>query len=79
MALAMQQIEREPPRPRALNPALTPDVEAVLLKALQKKPADRYQTPAEVMAALVDAPAGIQLGDVVGLRLTPERLWVVKP
>ncbi|MFF0875502.1 ABC transporter ATP-binding protein [Micromonospora aurantiaca (nom. illeg.)] len=33
----------------------------------------------EVMAALVDAPAGIQLGDVVGLRLAPERLWVVKP
>ena len=33
----------------------------------------------EVMAALIDAPAGLQLGDVVGLRLVPERLWVVKP
>ena len=33
----------------------------------------------EVMAALVDAPAGMALGDVVGLRLVPERLWVVKP
>ncbi|WCN83264.1 ABC transporter ATP-binding protein [Micromonospora sp. LH3U1] len=33
----------------------------------------------EVMAAVIDAPVGIQLGDVVGLRLVPERLWVVQP
>ncbi|MEU8256701.1 ABC transporter ATP-binding protein [Micromonospora inaquosa] len=33
----------------------------------------------DVMAAVIDAPVGIQLGDVVGLRLVPERLWVVQP
>ncbi|MEH0927063.1 ABC transporter ATP-binding protein [Micromonospora sp. CPCC 205558] len=33
----------------------------------------------DVMAAVIDAPVGIRLGDVVGLRLVPERLWVVQP
>jgi hypothetical protein len=48
----MQQIERLPPRPTAINPALSPAVENVLLKALQKKPANRYQTGRQLMDAL---------------------------
>ncbi|GAA0383748.1 ABC transporter ATP-binding protein [Micromonospora gifhornensis] len=33
----------------------------------------------EVMAAVIDAPSSINVGDLVGLRLVRERLWVVKP
>jgi hypothetical protein len=52
LALAMQQIERLPPLPSTVNPALSPAVENVLLKALQKKPEDRYQTGRQMMDAL---------------------------
>jgi serine/threonine protein kinase len=46
----------EPPRPPSeLNPQVTPQLEAVILKALEKEPNDRYQTGAELVAALDQA------------------------
>jgi serine/threonine protein kinase len=44
--LPAQVIEQEPPRPRQINPALTPDLEAICLKALAKRPEDRYRSAA---------------------------------
>jgi serine/threonine protein kinase len=41
--------KREPPRPRALNPRVDPDLEAVCLKCLMKNSADRYLS-AEALA-----------------------------
>ncbi|MEP7359111.1 MAG: protein kinase, partial [Anaerolineales bacterium] len=52
VSLAMQQIQNQPPSPRSINPALSPAVEAVLLKALEKQPANRYQTGRQLMDAL---------------------------
>jgi len=43
---------REPQPVTALRPDAPPDVVAVVKKMMAKNPADRYQTPAEVMAAL---------------------------
>ncbi len=51
-AVALQQITQNPPLPRQFNPNLRPEVEAVLLKALQKQPHERYQTGIELMDAL---------------------------
>jgi streptogramin lyase len=46
------QIAQEPPTPpRRLRPDLPPPAEAALLRALAKKPADRFQTPGELAAA----------------------------
>ncbi|HWS81206.1 MAG TPA: protein kinase, partial [Rubrobacter sp.] len=41
-SLARQQIHKEPTPPRRLNKRITPEMEAVIMKALSKKPRDRY-------------------------------------
>jgi serine/threonine-protein kinase len=43
------------PMPSSINPEIPPQVEAVLLKALAKTPADRYQSATELVSALRDA------------------------
>ncbi|HVF86182.1 MAG TPA: protein kinase [Pyrinomonadaceae bacterium] len=52
--LMKAQIEQQPPPPRELNPAIPPEVEAVILRALAKDPNERYQTAGEFRAALPD-------------------------
>lgn len=43
----------EPPRPlRTYNPAIPPQLEAVVMRALEKDPARRYQNPADFALAL---------------------------
>jgi hypothetical protein len=54
-ALALQHITQKPPSPREINPDLSVEAEAVVLKALSKSPHDRYQTGRELMAALEHA------------------------
>jgi serine/threonine protein kinase len=49
VVVALQHVNREPQKPRAINPNLTPTTEAILLKALEKNPADRFQTAAKLM------------------------------
>ncbi len=41
-ALLRQIIQDEPPPPRRLNPAVPPDLETIVGKAMAKNPADRY-------------------------------------
>ncbi|MEZ0395025.1 MAG: serine/threonine-protein kinase [Anaerolineales bacterium] len=59
-SLALQHITQPPPSPRSLNPRLSAETEAVLLKALSKDPAERYQTGAALMDALEQALAATQ-------------------
>jgi serine/threonine protein kinase len=54
-SLALQHITQDPPAPRIINPALSREVEDVLLKTLQKLPDERFQSGAEMMNALEQA------------------------
>jgi serine/threonine-protein kinase len=52
MAVVMAHVQQPPPRPRSVSPTLPVELEAVVLKGLQKDPAKRWQSAAEVLAAL---------------------------
>jgi serine/threonine-protein kinase len=53
-------ISRPPDPPRLSNPAITPELERVVLRALSKNPAGRYQTAVDLRSAL-DAAIGGEL------------------
>ncbi len=53
--VAIMHIEQPLPPPSQFNPALTPDIEAIIMKSLAKRVADRYQTGAEMFNALRQA------------------------
>jgi serine/threonine-protein kinase len=49
-----QHIQRQPTSPRELNSALSTNMEALILKALKKNPAERFASAAEMSKALKD-------------------------
>ncbi|GHJ46603.1 putative serine/threonine-protein kinase PknB [Catellatospora sp. TT07R-123] len=58
VAVAYQHVREEPPAPSQSNRDVTPDIDAVVLKALSKNPANRYQSAGEMRADLLRAAAG---------------------
>lgn len=50
-----RHLQLDPPSPREYNAALGPAIEATLLRALAKRPEDRYPTGAALLYALHDA------------------------
>lgn len=54
-AVIHKQINAAPPQPSQLNPEIPPAVERVLLKALEKEPAKRYNTPDALLDAFEQA------------------------
>jgi predicted Ser/Thr protein kinase len=55
MAILTAQARQPVPAPRSINPAISARVEAVLLKALAKRPEDRYGSVTEFVGALAQA------------------------
>jgi serine/threonine protein kinase len=53
--VAMLHLSEPPPPPRSVNPQLSSELEAVILKALAKDPAERYPTGAALVNALDQA------------------------
>jgi serine/threonine protein kinase len=65
-SIAVMQVTTEPPSPRRFNPSLALSVEHVILKALRKRPEERFQTATELTEALrmaVENPAGFNPHD----------------
>ncbi len=59
VAVAMQHINDAPPPVNELAPDCPPTVVAVLMKAIAKSPADRYQSAREMADALLRAKDGV--------------------
>jgi len=71
---AQARVAGDPPAPRSVNPAISPQAEEIVLRALRRKPAERYPNMAAFRADL-DAPEKVV---VTGLnqRLRPPR-WLL--
>ena len=79
VAVAMRQISDPPADPRSLRGDLSPELAAVVMKALAKRPSDRYRTADEFARALEEArPAGGGGGEqptqVLTARTQPTRI-----
>ncbi|MBI9046483.1 MAG: protein kinase [Anaerolineaceae bacterium] len=55
MVVIHKQIYEPLPKPSQINPEISPALEAVIMKALKKKPEERYQSAGEMAAALKSA------------------------
>ena len=58
VSVAMKQVNDQPVPPREINPAIDPNLEAIILKAMSKNPADRFATAREMRHCLNDFLAG---------------------
>jgi len=52
LTVIVQHLNVEPTAPRELNPDITPEMEAIMLKALERHPDQRYQHMREIVMAL---------------------------
>ncbi|MCZ2827366.1 Stk1 family PASTA domain-containing Ser/Thr kinase [Modestobacter sp. VKM Ac-2986] len=58
VAVAYQHVREDPRTPSTINPEIPPALDAILLKAMSKNPANRYQSAADMRADLLRAVAG---------------------
>ena len=58
VAVAYQHVREDPRTPSSVNPAVSPALDAIVLKALAKNPMNRYQSAAEMRADLVRVLSG---------------------
>jgi eukaryotic-like serine/threonine-protein kinase len=52
VAIAMKQVSSAPQRPSSINPAVSPALDAVVMRALEKDPGQRFQSAEAFIAAL---------------------------
>ncbi|HBO62288.1 MAG TPA: Stk1 family PASTA domain-containing Ser/Thr kinase [Olsenella sp.] len=58
ISVALKQVNEQPKPPSQLNPAVDPSLESIILKCMQKNPAERFQTADELYRTLRDYLAG---------------------
>ncbi len=84
IVLIRKHLEEAPPKLRSINPAIPADVEAVVLRALAKNPADRYRDTNELAAAfnaaLGHGPSARSSSiPLMGARVTRHRARLIVP
>jgi serine/threonine-protein kinase len=62
VAVAMKQVSEVPQRPSSLNPRVSPALDAVVMRALEKDPGQRFQNADAFIAALTAAMRDPQAG-----------------
>jgi eukaryotic-like serine/threonine-protein kinase len=58
VAIAYQHVREDPKAPSEIDPSVTAELDAIVLKALNKNPMNRYQSAAEMRSDLVRALSG---------------------
>ncbi|MFN2540027.1 MAG: Stk1 family PASTA domain-containing Ser/Thr kinase [Mycobacteriales bacterium] len=74
VAVAYQHVRENPKPPSEFDAALSKDVDAVVLKAMAKNPANRYQSADEMREDLLRAVAGRPV-HATPLLEAPEQVW----
>ncbi len=72
-AIMNARLMGDPVAPRKINPEISPQVEEIVLHAMEQKPYDRYASAAEMQAELL-APETVQLTGRCE-RLRPQVPW----
>lgn len=70
VAIAMKQVSEVPQRPSSINPRVSPALDAVVMRALEKDPGQRFQNADAFIAALTAAmrePGGAGTADFAAL------------
>jgi eukaryotic-like serine/threonine-protein kinase len=65
VAIAYQHVRENPIPPSRVDPDVPPWADAIVLKAMAKSPADRYQTAADMRADLQRAASGLPISAAV--------------
>jgi eukaryotic-like serine/threonine-protein kinase len=74
VAIAMKQVSHVPQRPSSIDPAVSPPLDAVVMRALEKDPGQRFQSATAFIAALDAAlkdPAAAGAGTAAFAPLPP--------
>lgn len=76
MGIAMQHVQTDPPAVREINENIPPILESILLKALAKKPEDRYKDASEFIKDLNLVQSFIAGEDITAATMLLERVVV---
>jgi eukaryotic-like serine/threonine-protein kinase len=67
VAVALKQVNEQPPMPRSINPSMDPGLEAIIVKAMQKNPSLRYGSADEMRKDLLAVVRGQEPAAIAGL------------
>lgn len=71
VSVAMKQVQEEPVPPSQIKPDLSPDLEAIILKAMDKNPYNRFSTARDMKQALDDFLMGRPVNIAGGFSSAP--------
>jgi len=81
VAIAMKQVSETPQRPSSINPQVSPALDAVVMRALEKEPGQRFQSADAFIAALDAAlkDPGVSQGTAAFAAVAPVAVEEIPP